>query len=67
MVSFVSREGQQRVDLTHSSARGKWFLFGALPSSRHPEVIALFSKPQSYADFKEAARATGRNVAFTDA
>ena len=39
------------------------FLFGALPSSRHPEVIALFIKPQSYAGFKEAVRATGRNVA----
>ena len=42
------------------------FLFGALPSSRHPEVIALFIKPRSYAGFKEAVRATGRNVVESD-
>ena len=30
---------------------------------RHPEVIALFVKPQSHPGFKEAAR--DRNVAFT--
>ena len=38
------------------------FLFGALPSSRHPEVVALFVKPQSYAGFRKPSRATSRNV-----
>lgn len=32
---------------------------------KHPEVIALFVKPQSYAGFKQAMRATGRP--FTNA
>jgi cation diffusion facilitator family transporter len=32
---------------------------------KHPEVIALFVKPQSHAGFKEAARAMDRNIAFT--
>jgi divalent metal cation (Fe/Co/Zn/Cd) transporter len=30
---------------------------------KHPEVIALFVKPQSHAGFKEAAR--NRNITFT--
>jgi hypothetical protein len=33
---------------------------------RHREVVALFVKPQSHAGFKEAARARGRYVAFTN-
>jgi hypothetical protein len=41
---------------------GNDFFIGALPSLRQPKVIALFIKPQSYAGFKEAVRATGRNV-----
>ncbi|MBV8794859.1 MAG: cation diffusion facilitator family transporter [Hyphomicrobiales bacterium] len=34
---------------------------------KHPEVIALFVKPQSHSGFKEAAHARGRNIAFTKA
>lgn len=34
---------------------------------QHPEVVALFVKPQSHAGFKEAVRVIGRNVAFTNA
>jgi cation diffusion facilitator family transporter len=34
---------------------------------KHPEVIALFVKPQSHSGFKEAARARGHNIAFTKA
>ena len=33
---------------------------------KHPEVVALFVKPQSHAGFREAARATGHTVAFTN-
>ena len=32
--------------------------------AKHPEVIALFVKPQSHSGFKEAERAR-RNIAFT--
>jgi cation diffusion facilitator family transporter len=32
---------------------------------KHPEVIALFVKPQSHSGFKEAVHARGRNIAFT--
>jgi hypothetical protein len=63
IVSSAPAKVSKRSDLTHSPARGKsLFLFGALPSLRQPEVIALFIKPQIYAGFKEAVRATGRNV-----
>jgi len=33
---------------------------------KHPQVVALFVKPQSHAGFREAARATGHIVAFTN-
>ena len=32
---------------------------------QHPEVVALFVKPQSHAGFKEALHARRRNIAFT--
>jgi cation diffusion facilitator family transporter len=32
--------------------------------AKHPEVIALFVKPQSHSSFREAVRARGRNIAF---
>jgi cation diffusion facilitator family transporter len=34
---------------------------------KHPEVIALFVKPQSHSGFREAVRARGRTIAFTKA
>jgi divalent metal cation (Fe/Co/Zn/Cd) transporter len=34
---------------------------------KHPEVIALFVKPQSHSGFREAVRARGGNIAFTKA
>lgn len=33
--------------------------------AKHPEVIALFIKPQSHSGFREAARARGRNIPST--
>jgi cation diffusion facilitator family transporter len=33
---------------------------------KHPEVVALFVKPQSHAGFREAVRATGHTVACTN-
>lgn len=33
--------------------------------AKHPEVIALFVKPQSHSGFREAMRARRRNIAFT--
>ena len=33
--------------------------------AKHPEVIALFVKPQSHSGFKEALHARRRNIAFT--
>ena len=33
--------------------------------AKHPEVIALFVKPQSHSGFREALRARGHNIAFT--
>jgi divalent metal cation (Fe/Co/Zn/Cd) transporter len=33
--------------------------------AKHPEVIALFVKPQSHSGFGEAVRARRRNIAFT--
>ena len=33
--------------------------------AKHPEVIALFVKPESHSGFREAVRARRRNIAFT--
>ena len=33
---------------------------------KHPEVVALFVKPQSRRGFREAARAHGDGIAFAD-
>jgi cation diffusion facilitator family transporter len=35
--------------------------------AKHPEVIALFVKPQTHSGFREALRARGRSIAFTKA
>jgi hypothetical protein len=59
---FVPPEGWQRIDLTHSPARGNDFFIWRMGTPRFSAVFKL----QSYAGFKEAGRATGRTVALTE-
>jgi hypothetical protein len=63
---FVSREGQQRVDLTHSPARGNAFFIRRIAVIKASQGYRAVYQAAELCGFKEAVRATSRDVAVTE-